>query len=183
MPKKPHVKKAQDKILSDEFTTQEVLGIGPLFVRRAVWDWTEYGQITKIHPTYPDAGFPQGDETKVCEIQKLLDVSSFSATGTDGKVRFRLTQFICFEIGSFEGPINVVATPGASKPVFLTIKSSLVLRGKRPSVTNPHPTRKGVDVEIEVFSWDANGAAAPNIGFDWRCRVAIKGPIFDDSGF
>ena len=27
------------------------------------------------------------------------------------------------------------------------------------------------DVQITVFAWDANGAPAPNVVFDWRCLV------------
>jgi hypothetical protein len=29
----------------------------------------------------------------------------------------------------------------------------------------------GTDVEITVFSWDANGAPTPGVTFNWRCRV------------
>jgi hypothetical protein len=53
-------------------------------------------------------------------------------------------------------PVNVVATPNSSDPFFLTIQHSLIGLA---------------DVEIKVWTWDANGAAAPGVPFDWRCRV------------
>jgi hypothetical protein len=36
----------------------------------------------------------------------------------------------------------------------------------------------GADVEIKVSTWDANGVAAPNVSFDWRCRVPLLDLIF-----
>jgi hypothetical protein len=53
----------------------------------------------------------------------------------------------------------VLATPFSTKPVFVTVIHSLI--------------NNGTDVEIRVFSWDANGNAAPNISFNWRCRLEL----------
>jgi hypothetical protein len=159
MAEKKDIKKALDTLLGDEFTAEELQAI-QLFLKVASWNRIEEGFVTKTSPLIPG---------KFCESQKLLDVSGVAATGTNGTVRFRLTQFICFDKASFEAPINMVATPLASKPVFLTLKHTLVM----------DPTNTfGIDVEFEVFTWDANGAAAPKIPFNWRCRVAFEDPIF-----
>ena len=89
----------------------------------------------------------------------LLDVAGFFSTGSDGKTVFRLTDFLCpLPDGIFTQPINVVATPLSSTPCFLTVGHLLV--------------NNGTDVEITVSTWDASGAAAPKVSFNWRCRVA-----------
>lgn len=95
----------------------------------------------------------------VCYQNNTLDVSGFATTGNNGQSVFRLTQFLCSSGEKFNHPINVVATPFASKPFFLTVMHSLV--------------NNALDVEIKVFSWNANGAAAPNVSFNWRCRVEL----------
>jgi hypothetical protein len=30
------------------------------------------------------------------------------------------------------------------------------------------------DVETTAYVWDASGAVAPAIAFDWRCRVVVN---------
>ena len=96
---------------------------------------------------------------KSCNDARLLDVSGVSSTGGDGKRVFRLSEFVCFgTINSLAEPINVVATPLANTPGFLTAQHQLI-----PATVD--------DVEITIFAWDANGVPAPNVVFDWRCRV------------
>lgn len=99
-----------------------------------------------------------------CIPSKLLDVTGSAASGSDGKSRFRLTNFLCPE-GNFRFgfPINVVATPLSATPCFLTLVHILV--------------NNGADVEIQVSTWDSDGAAAPNVSFDWRCRVELVNVI------
>ena len=99
-----------------------------------------------------------------CIGYKLLDVAGFFTTGGDGKSLFRLTDFLCHTGELFIQPINVVATPSSSTPCFLTIVHSLL--------------NNGADVEIKVSTWDASGAAAPNVSFNWRCRVPLNPGIF-----
>src|SRR5689334_15577543 len=94
-----------------------------------------------------------------CYDSDALDVSGFSQTGANGQAIFRLTSFLCRATQTFILPINVLATPISQQPVFLTVTHVLV--------------NNGGDVEITVFSWDANGAPAPEVAFDWRCRVPI----------
>jgi len=92
-----------------------------------------------------------------CIDSRVIDVSGFAQTQANGQRVFRLSSFLCPAGEIFSFPINVLATPISQKPFFLTVMQSLV--------------NNGTDVEITVFSWDANGAAAPNITFNWRCRV------------
>ncbi len=101
---------------------------------------------------------------KRCEPAILLDVSGVTTTGKDGESLFRLTNFICLDNVIFERPINFVATPLSSTPCFLTVSYSLV--------------NNGADIEIQVSSWGANGAAAPNISFNWRCQTELSTIIF-----
>lgn len=94
-----------------------------------------------------------------CYSTQFLDVTGFAITGSDGTAVFRLTNFICHAGERFTQPINVVATPFSSTPCFLTMVHSLV--------------NNGDDVEIKVSSWDADGAPAPQVAFNWRCRVEL----------
>jgi hypothetical protein len=103
-----------------------------------------------------------------CSFQQIvLDASGVSSTQADGKRVFLLSEFVCdlyrFRIGHVE-PINVVATPRVERPVFLTMTYAPV--PPEPQVTFIP------DVQITVFAWEANGAPAPNVEFDWRCRAA-----------
>ena len=159
MPENKEIKRALDEMLGEELTADQLQSI-QLFLKVAAWNRIEEGRITKTSPLLPG---------KFCESQKLLEVSGVAATGANGKVRFRLKEFLCLDLLTFDYPINVVATPLASRPVFLTVKHSLVL--------NPAGTL-GEDVAIEVFAWDASGAAAPRIAFNWRCRVPFAETIF-----
>lgn len=98
-----------------------------------------------------------------CYQNQVLDVSGFATTASNGQSLFRLTDFLCPGEIRFLQPINVVATPFSSTPCFLTVVHSLL--------------NNGADVEIKVFAWDANGAAAPNVSFNWRCRVELGGTL------
>ena len=94
---------------------------------------------------------------KHCYATDLLDVNGSWTTGGDGTATLLLSEFACFDQINLAPPVNVVATPYSADPFFLTIQHSLV---------------DSTDVEIKVWTWDANGAAAPEVSFDWRCRVA-----------
>ena len=92
-----------------------------------------------------------------CFRSRVIEVSGVAQTQANGQVRFRLTSFLCPAGEKFSFPINVVATPIAEKPFYLTVKHQLMPNGE--------------DVEITVFSWDALGGPAPDVRFNWRCRV------------
>jgi hypothetical protein len=112
-----------------------------------------------------------GTRPNVCRPARLLDVSGVAATGSNGQSLVLLNDFIC-PGKIFQLPVNVVATPLSSTPCFLTVIHSLVTK-----VTDGGIKLFGADVEIKVFAWDASGAAAQNVAFDWRCRVAFVEPI------
>jgi hypothetical protein len=95
---------------------------------------------------------------KSCNAATLLDASGESSTGSDGKRAFLLSEVACLPlVRSLAEPINVLATGRSSGPFFVTTTHALVDNGN--------------DVQITVFAWNAGGAAAPNVSFDWRCRV------------
>src|SRR6188474_716374 len=78
-----------------------------------------------------------------CIESRVTDVSGFAQTQANGQVVFKLTNFLCPAGEIFSLPINVLATPISQKPFFLTVMHTLV--------------NNGTDIEITVFSWDANG--------------------------
>jgi hypothetical protein len=102
---------------------------------------------------------------KRCERESLLDVSSSSATGVNGKGVFHLTDFLCTSsVGlSFADPVSLVVTPHALTPCYATMTYTLLQNPNAPGSFN--------DLQITVFTWNAKGEPAPGIAFDWRCRL------------
>ena len=156
MPEKEDIKKALDRLMGDEFTAEQLQAF-QLFYKAASWN-IEEGSVTS--KSFIVA-------RKFCQPEKLLDVGGYWWTGSTGTAKFLLKDFICLSQISFDYPINVVATPLGERPAFLTLKHNLVMSGT-----------SAIDVEIEVFTWDANGAPLPKISFDWRCRVPYAETIF-----
>lgn len=96
-----------------------------------------------------------------CDSATLLDASGTSVTGADGKRVFLLSDVVCLPPQRLLAePINLLATPRTASPFYVTTEHSLLNPGTYTS-----------DVQITLFSWDKNGAAAPDVTFDWRCRV------------
>ena len=103
-------------------------------------------------PTHGSPGGPR----ESCADSRALDIGGKSVTGVDGKVRWKLTSYICEDIHlSVEEPAAFVATPRSTVPVMMT--------------TNTVAT--GPDLEIDVFSWTPAGDPAPFVRFSWRCWV------------
>jgi hypothetical protein len=102
----------------------------------------------------------------ICTDSRLLDSSGLSATGTDGKLVFRLRNFLCSRdgIAQFDEPVNVLATPQGQEPHYVTVAHQLI---RDPDPNLPFFT----DVEITASTWNPDGTPAPNIRFYWRCRV------------
>ena len=92
-----------------------------------------------------------------CTDSRVFDVSGFAQTQASGQVVFKLSTFLCPAQEIYSLPINVLVTPISQKPVFATVMHKLI--------------NSDTDVEITVFSWDPNGAPAPGVTFNWRCRV------------
>jgi len=106
--------------------------------------------------------FPQPSLS--CTDSNLLDASGVATTGTNGQVTFLLSQFVCLPlVRAFTAPISIVATPRADKPFFATTEVALV-----PDPSNPTSNN---DLQITLFAWDANGAAAASVSIDWRARL------------
>ena len=167
MAAKPDLKKQLEAIVGHTLTSEELQTIN-LIQSVATSNIILDGSITRRSIIFfgPNA----------CVQSRLLEVSGFATTGSDGKAVFRLNSFLCpfggvgpvippsgaaaaLPFAKYSQPVNVVATPLSSSPFFLTLGRSLV--------------DNGADVEIKVSTWDADGAAAPNVSFDWRCRVPL----------
>lgn len=96
-----------------------------------------------------------------CNDSTLLDTSGASGTAADGKRVFLLSDVVCLPSQRLLAePVNLLVTPRSASPFYLTTQHSLV-----------NPRTYSSDVQIEVYSWDKNGSSAPNVTFDWRCRV------------
>ena len=100
---------------------------------------------------------------KSCSQMRLLDVAGNSTTGDDGQRTFLLSDFLCSTDNSFAAPVNLVATPRSTSPCYTTTSLTLV--------PNPALPNTFKDVQITAFSWAPNGAPAPGISVDWRCRL------------
>ena len=96
-----------------------------------------------------------------CSKFDAIDIAGPSRTGDDGKMTWRLTDFIC-PGGQpiIEPPASFVATPISQSPVYLTTTIDFL-----------DPPR---DLVVEVFTWGSDGSSAPRIPFSWRCRVRYK---------
>ena len=149
MPTKPTHKKEVEAILEQNLS-EDALQL--IQLNQPVAISTRQESIT----TFRNVLIPRPN---ACFRNYALDVSGFAVTGNDGISVFKLTNFICPNHEIYDHPINVLATPFSKKPVFVTVIHSLI--------------NNATDVEIKVFSWDASGNSAPNVSFNWRCRVEL----------
>ena len=102
-------------------------------------------------------------EGKFCNSPvRLLDATGRTATGADGKRVFLLSDFICSDTNSFAEPVFLLATPKTATACYVTLMHELVRNPDSPIFN---------DLQITAFTWKPNGEPAPNIPFDWRCRV------------
>ena len=99
-----------------------------------------------------------------CAESELLDVSGIATTTDTGSVTLLIKDFLCpnEDARVYSEPVNIVATPVSATPFFLTVTHSLVITPPLTFATN---------VQIDIFAWGANGAPAPNVVVNWRCRV------------
>ncbi len=106
--------------------------------------------------------FPQPSLT--CNDANLLDASGLATTGANGQVTFLLSNFVCLPlVRAFAAPISVLATARSASPFFVTTTCTLVPDPNNPASNN--------DLQITLYAWDANGAPAPSVSVDWRCRL------------
>lgn len=159
--KESELKKRTEEVFGEELAQNALERIRWVFPVAAYNFITERAFVTSRNVLLPG---------KFCNPHPLFDIGGVAATGSNGKRVFRLSEFACFDSWqgaqtiAFDHPINVVVTPLSSEPLFVTAGHSLLADSK--------------DVEITVFAWDGHGNAAPNIGFDWRCRVPYSEIIF-----
>ena len=100
---------------------------------------------------------------------RLLEASGRSSTGTDGKSVFLLSSFLCNQLNQFSEPVNLLATPHVVNACYMTMTHEIVSDPNNPGYN---------DVQITAYAWGPNGIAAPDISFDWRCRVPSAEIIF-----
>jgi hypothetical protein len=100
---------------------------------------------------------------KFCSDTRLMDVTGQAATAGNGAVTFLLSSFICATQLSVLPPVNLVATPVSTRPVYVTTEYKLV----------PNPAVPGafIDLEITLMAWSTGGSPAPEVAIDWRCRL------------
>jgi hypothetical protein len=125
-----------------------------ILFRYPVGSYAFLGFDENAHATWRSIFFPR----KFCNDATLLEVCGASLTGANGKSVFRLSDVVCFgQVNQLSDPVNVVVTPRSDKPFYTTVTYTFV--------------NSNADLEITVFAWDAAGAPAANVAFDWRCRV------------
>ena len=147
------LKEKLEAVVGEEVSEEAIGRLGLHVLRNAVGAFVKTPYGPDGFTTWQSLIFPR---PKSCEPAPILDVTGWGSTGPDGRRTFRLSYFACLP-GSLAPPINVVATPGGSAPSFLTTQYSLV--------------DNATDLEITISAWDPGGAPAPDISFDWRCRV------------
>ena len=113
-----------------------------------------------VDPDVVGAGLPR----RRCLGSTAIDLGGRAVTDASGKLTWKLADFVCeFARYTYSEPVSFVATPLSADPVSLTALVRSI----------------GSDLVVEVFSWDASGAAAPRVGFSWRCWVEARFNIAD----
>jgi len=94
-----------------------------------------------------------------CFDSGSLDLGGQAVTDNAGRFTWKLSSFVCkADRGNYAAPATFVTTAMSSSPIFLTTQTLSI----------------GSDLVIDVFSWDTNGAPAPNVRFAWRCWVPTQ---------
>ena len=97
-----------------------------------------------------------------CNSASLLDLTGYGVTRGEGTALVRLEDFLCRTEGpglpswDYLQPFNIVATPRASAPIYLTYELS---------------TAGQHGPEITFYAWRSGGVPQGGVYFDWRCRV------------
>ncbi len=107
----------------------------------------------------PDLGGGTGETPARCFESGAIDVGGQASTDNAGRFTWKLSSFVCkSDRANFVKPETFVATAISGSPIFLTTRTV--------SATG--------DLVIDVFSWDTDGAPAPNVRFAWRCWVPTQ---------
>ena len=114
-------------------------------------------------PVIFDPDFPPPPEVPArCFPSEAIDLGGQAVTDGVGRLTWKLSNFVCKnDRASYQAPPAFVATAISNAPIFLTTRTVSIVG----------------DLAIDVFSWDANGAPAPNVRFAWRCWVPSQAII------
>lgn len=147
--RRPHFKALLGDLFDDALENDPF----PLRVDVGLWERNRLGFITST--TYSST---TDDTRQACTLSRLWDVGGISQTKANGKVAFLLGDFLCPEIlDPITSPIDFVATPWTSSPVYLTYQRALV--------------EKNTDVRFTVMAWKPDGSPAGLVSFTWRCLL------------
>lgn len=103
----------------------------------------------------PDLG-GGGEVPTRCFESDAIDLGGQAVTDSAGRLTWKLSDFVCkADRAGYQAPASFVTTALTGAPIFLSARV----------------VSTGGDLVIDVFSWDTNGAPAPNIRFAWRCWV------------
>lgn len=109
--------------------------------------------------TFRNLIFPR----QFCRDATLLDASGQAFTSGSGNATFLLSGILCSIVNSFDGPVNLEATPVTVSPIYVTSQHALVPDPGAPGSFN--------DLKITLMAWAADGSPAPEVAVDWRCRL------------
>jgi hypothetical protein len=161
MAKKLDLKRHFEAILGREFVD---LSDGEILLKdfTGLSSMEESDQVRSFYSqTSRDIG-TTGDSTKTCAPAKLISVGGLTATDTDGKAEFLLSEHHCFNQIAVKHPIIFVATAQSQDPVFVTTRTFEVATIENLKI----PT----DVRIEIYTWEPGGAPAKNKLVKWFCQ-------------
>ncbi|MBC5785922.1 hypothetical protein H8N03_23490 [Ramlibacter sp. USB13] len=135
--------------------------------RDAVYRPTPNARVHEVDrtPVVFDPGLGGSGEVPArCFFNDTLDLGGQATTDGAGRLTWKLSQYVCSSErpAGYVAPVSFVTTALGSSPVFLTARIASVAS----------------DVVIDVFSWGANGAPAPNARFAWRCWVPVATIVF-----
>ena len=109
----------------------------------------------------PDLGGASEVPTR-CFQSDAIDLGGQAVTDSTGRLTWKLSDFVCKgDRAGYQAPASFVTTALTSVPIVLTARI----------------LSSGGDLVVDVFSWDSNGAPAPNIRFAWRCWIPTQAII------
>jgi hypothetical protein len=110
-------------------------------------------------PVIFDPDFPPTEVPARCFASDAIDLGGQAVTDAAGRLTWKLSNFVCKgDRANYLAPPAFVATAMSSAAIVLTTRTVSL----------------GSDLVIDVFSWDASGAPAPNVRFAWRCWIPTQ---------
>jgi hypothetical protein len=98
-----------------------------------------------------------------CRDSGVLDVSGGAVTNASGVATIRIGDFVCLsDLDILSLPVNLVATPRARTPTYLTVRTLLANHGVDENLS------------FEVYAWNAQAQPAGGAPFYWRCTIGFR---------